>query len=124
MLGRNENSVFVSASLMHQFQDQTGLSQRHSLGEDAFTNIPVQGPFRADLDRCAQQILQVQHETGVVQERSAWLPLHQKIDVALLSGLASCDGPEDSHVRSTVPPGKVEDRVAFFLSEHAQCDHG
>ena len=77
----------------------------------------LQSARRHDIDRRADNLVQIHEQPAEVKQTAARLQLDEKIDVALGSLITTGDRPEDSKVSDAVPPRRRQESAAQPANE-------
>ena len=51
----------------------------------------LEGVSRDDVDPNAQEFLKILEQANVIKKRSAWLEIHQEVEIAVRASLSSSD---------------------------------
>jgi hypothetical protein len=99
--------------------------QLDGLGANGFI-LRLKGSPRNDIDPDAEQLLKVLEQASVINERGAFVEVHEQIEVAVLARLSPCDRSEHRDPASPADPGNAQDLrtpEAQFLQSQPAADH-
>src|ERR1039457_3261497 len=97
--------------------------QRPSLSHYSLTNI-AKPARRYDVYVHAQQVLQIGHEPGQIEERPALVHVNQEIDVAVLPVVSAGHRTKNTNIAGAVQFGELEDvRLLLLGPQCFQGDH-
>src|ERR1022692_2116118 len=98
------------------------LFQRPRLSHYPLTNI-AKPARRYDVYVHAQQVLQIGHEPGQIEERPALVHVNQEIDVAVLPVVSAGHRTKDTNIAGAVQFGELEDVRLLLGPQCFQGDH-
>jgi hypothetical protein len=75
------------------------------------------------MDSDAEDLLKILHESYMVEEASARLPIDKEIDITPVCGFATRHGTEHFDIAGAVQRGDTQDFFPFSLPERFECNH-
>ena len=83
----------------------------------------MKGARCTDVNLCSQQLLKILDQRYMIKEASSWLPLHKKVKIAGLRGLASRYGTKNTDAPGAVLFSETEYLAALLRAQRVQGDH-